>query len=358
MAQQVDRERTEGKPLQTYIVLWIPTLTRRSVVDYPIKTAVKKNISDLIDDPFYLEIDLQDNHDIVISTYDSEGKKIFLKSLNFIQCSDDGLIEYSYFTNTEPDDDGFSELFWSEGFPCSAYDMIKELYHEHEFHDPESSINKINPFISKSKIDLQDDFNLAQLYYLKEFEKDLSRSLNVSQYAVEIIRKDSIPDGFSSMALARLRITAKGKMAYYNALIGGIKPGQLQVQGGDITTQQREVQNSIFNIENCMRYFNTIDFELEQRNIRSQIDNANKQIKGARVSIILTILLALAGIIVSWVCYNRSSKDLESSQSDIVEVIEKLETKIDSLTDKSNSGRIEALQKKESKKRTREQENQ
>ncbi len=330
-------EKAEKKP-SIFAVLWMPSLIRESIVDHPIRTTITRNLSTIANDSFNVEISLQENHDIVISIIDGEEKRVFLK-LTYVQDSNNGLVEYTY-TETRYNDctDGFR--FTSDCFPAAVYHMIKELYHEHEFHDPEANA-AITPFISESYIDLRENYNQALLHYLKEFEKTLTSLVCISRQTLCIIRdRNEVYRDYNSMR--RLRIAAHGRMTYYYNLIDTVCLNHYR----EIPTRiQREIQNSIFNIENSMRYFNMCDFELEQRDMRSQIIIAKNQSKFALISVLITIILSLLGIFFSYRISGLSSKELDNMKYELIENMNTLEKRLDSFEKESNSTGIEVLEK-------------
>lgn len=333
-------EKAEKKPL-IYVVLWIPTLIRGSIVNHPIQTTITRNLSDIDGNPFCVEMSLQENNDIVISILNEEGNKDLFLKLNYVQESDNGLVEYSFIeTHLNDCEDGFR--FTSECFPVAVYHMIKELYHEHEFHDQDN--NLINtPFISTTRIDLHNCYNSAILHYLREFERSLSDVNRFSRYALRVIRNDqNVLNDYRSFD--NLRVRALGTMTYYNTLISTV---QDYCDGAATTNQQREIQNLIFNLENAIRYYDPINFEMERRDLR-------RQMAVARWSLILTIILALAGIAMSVYSYCQSSKDLENTKSELVERMNILDKRLD-LFEKESSGSTIGILKKQKTTKQKEQ---
>lgn len=224
-----------------YAVLWIPTFTHKPFIEHPIKETIRRNISDLEDEKFEIEVSLLEDNHIGISVLGDNGEKKDFLRLTCIGCSRNGLIEYSYeethLSNAESD--GFQ--FTSEVFPEAIYHIIKEFYHEHEFHDNEADTS-LRPYISKKSVNLQQNDNPALEHYLERYEEALTDLVDLTRDAKNKIAEDSkkkkgckewLLSWLTLMAaqneklchyqsLGKLIMKAKGFEIYLNALYGSI----------------------------------------------------------------------------------------------------------------------------------------
>ena len=173
-----------------YAVLWIPTFTHKSFIEHPIKETIRRNISDLVNEELEIIATLRKDKSIGISALGEKGKKKGFLRLEYSDCSRNGLIEYSYKETHFSDmkSDGFQ--FTSEIFPEAIYHIIKEFYHEHEYHDHEADTS-LPPYTSNERVDLQQNDNPALQHYLERYETALNDLVIFARRAKEDIAEDS-----------------------------------------------------------------------------------------------------------------------------------------------------------------------
>lgn len=182
-----------------YAVLWIPTFTHKPFVEHPIQETIRRNISDLVSEELDIIATIRKDKSIGISALGQNGVKKFFLRLDYVDSSRNGLIEYSYKeTYCELKSVGFQ--FTSEVFPEAIYHIIKEFFHEHEFHEKDADTS-LPPYTSDKKINLQQNDNPALQHYLERYETALTDLVffakRAKEYIAEDLRKKKIKEHFN-----------------------------------------------------------------------------------------------------------------------------------------------------------------
>ena len=182
---QFQEQKENGKPIDDVLVL----------LDNGDITLYNANISDIDNNPLFLDITLKRNTDDLHPqrrSVDIKCKRqkdsdyvweLFLKSED---TSRNGLAKYSYIYDRKQK----NPLLNSDGnLTHAVYHAIKRFYHSHHFHEScKDSI--VNPYCSKSMdVNIKAVDNEAILHYLSLFEEMFSRFLGDFRTQSEIIEK-------------------------------------------------------------------------------------------------------------------------------------------------------------------------
>lgn len=171
-----------------YAVLWIPTFTHKPFVEHPFQETIRRNISDLVGEDLDIIATIRKDKSIGISAHGKNGVKKFFLRLNYVDSSRNGLVEYSYKeTHCDMKFDGFQ--FTSEVFPEAIYHIIKEFFHEHEFHEKDADTS-LPPYTSDKEVNLQQNDNPALQHYLERYETALTDLVIFARRAKEDIAED------------------------------------------------------------------------------------------------------------------------------------------------------------------------
>jgi hypothetical protein len=148
-----------------FCVFWIPTIFHTKILPLDLDSnLIEKDISDNVGGSHHICVSLDETtFDLTIISTIPDHNPITL-NLKCLECSDNGLISYSYDTYDD------IELHFIEGkIPNAIYHMVKGFYHEHRFHDPESD-SPLDAFTSPEQILIHEVDNKALRHYLEKYE--------------------------------------------------------------------------------------------------------------------------------------------------------------------------------------------
>ena len=336
--------------MMCYVVLWIPTIVYRDLKVVS-ETTKETNISDVEGKLLNVRVRLLEDEsiDIDISSDVASGYKHYI-TLNFIKPSYNGLRLYSYEYNANPQfDAGFR--FTDETFPEAIYHIIKEFYHEHDFHEPANDASLI-AYTSGCAVDIQDDDNPALAHYLQRYEFVLQSMVeNIHLWLESIREKEDIEDKIFT-SFPKICLKARGYEVYMDALYRSRYNKKCRVD----CYADRELRQRAFNIENAQKYIKAAEYEysvkykhnstrvlqaiaeknmlLVQENAQRNIDiiretagdNLKEVRKTANSSTCLAIISILLGIVS--VVYSVYTSYLSSNE------LVKLQTKLEATMDK------------------------
>lgn len=244
------------KHMICYAVLWIPTIVYRNLNEVVTTTVKETNISDIEGNILNVRVRLLENESIEIDIYsNAESDYKHYITLTFVKPSYNGLRLYSYeYTVDSQYEDGFR--FTDKTFPEAIYHIIKEFYHEHDFHELANDASLI-AYTSKDEVHIQNDDNPALAHYLQRYEFILRAIVDNIHEWLEAIRaktdiKDKIFTSFPKMCLK-----ARGYEVYMDALYHSRYNKKCRVNCYD----DRELRQRAFNIENAQRYIRAAEYE-------------------------------------------------------------------------------------------------
>ncbi len=341
------------KHMTCYAVLWIPTIVYRNLNEVVTTTIKETNISDIQGNILNVRVCLLENESIdidICSNTESDYKHYI--TLKFVKPSYNGLRLYSYkYTANAQYEDGFR--FTDKTFPEAIYHIIKEFYHEHDFHELENDASLI-AYTSKHKVNIQNDDNPALAHYLQRYEFMLRAMVDNIHEWLEAIRtktdiKDQIFTSFPKMCLK-----ARGYEVYMDALYHSRYNKKCRVNCYD----DRELRQRAFNIENAQRYIKAAEYEysvkyqhnsatalqsiaesnmklvqetaqenmsLTQKTAQDNINEVKKTANSSTRWAIASIILGIVSIVYSVYSSHTSSKELFKLQT-------KLEATIDNVS--------------------------
>ena len=236
-----------------YCVLWMPT--KREYFDWaekPTNQPKKCNISDN-GKPLYISALKQENsNNIQIKHHFGKFSKKIVCSIDLdcINATPNGLFLYKYEYNTENEDVvNLANTIKSR----AIYHLIKEIYHEHEFHHQEDD-SILKSFHSDENVDITSPNNCAIEFFLKRWD----------DYFREKITLDIIPNRENFLKLIKnKKLRERSKILEYS----------------DAT--RKNIDDAL----GCSLYCKTLldsvdstDSNFNESNIKRHVDNINTSI--------------------------------------------------------------------------------
>ncbi|MDE6578687.1 MAG: hypothetical protein K2K58_11020 [Muribaculaceae bacterium] len=310
-----------------FVVLWIPTVNHVPIpFDSPLHGGERKfNISDDPSEPFFVIVKTKGKDlDILIQKEHTTSEFEHFLTLHYLDFSHNGMVKYSFDAKfLENSEFGFDD----KTFPEAIYHLIKSFYHVHEFHEDESD-SSFKPFVSAEDIDIHKRDNLALRHYLKNYERAVLDLVNSAKrllrYVTDLEKKgqgqesireyDSFPDMY---------VMALGYDTYIRSLFESVYNKECR-----ITNEDKELRRRAFNLENSVRYFKALyvyfDTRIRQKNYFSILKKAEDNLKNSEESLrrLETNLEATqASLNLSQQSLDTAGESLDTSKSNLSETI-------------------------------------
>lgn len=343
----------EPEPMTCYAVLWIPTIVYRNLNEVVTSTVKETNISDIKGNLLNVRVRLlkNENIDIDICSNAESGYKHYI-TLKFVKPSYNGLRLYSYEYTADPQyEDGFR--FTDKTFPEAIYHIIKEFYHEHDFHESANDASLI-AYTSKCEVHIQNDDNPALAHYLQRYEFMLRSMVdNIHEWLEAIRAKSDIKDKVFT-SFPKICLKARGYEVYMDALYHSRYNKKCRVNCYD----DRELRQRAFNIENAHRYIKAAEYEYSikyqhnssialqsiaeenmklvqetaQQNMTLTQEAAKENIKTVLKTAHSSTRWAIVSIVLGIVSIGYSVYTSHASSKELYKLQTKLETTIDSVS--------------------------
>lgn len=356
----------------------MPTITHKSINHPEIEKYVERNISDIEGEPFWVKVCFDPKTKNITVSYKKDDIYVDFVKLIYIDESRNGMIHYSYEDAILQDSDF---RFTCTTFPEVVYHIIKEFYHEHNFHESEND-SSLKPYVCHCS----DDFkfkapnNKALLHYLKCYEKVLQGMVAQSKMWMNILRKKDLSSNTKVfVAIPKLCLMARGYDAYLSTLYNSRYntwcrlehiPEQEEVTEG--CERKIELRQIAFNIENSIKYFRALEYEFDltyqqknteavikkvavdaERNMNATLKSSTGSTRWAVYSIILSLIFSLGSAVYSARLSDQSSEELKAAKQsldisiqELSEVMNGIEMQQDSIHKAVMENKTKKLQQK------------
>lgn len=332
----------------------MPTITHDNIGHPEEERYVERNISDIEGEPFWVKVCFDPKSRNITVSYKNDDIYVDFVKLIYKDESRNGMIHYLYEDAILQDSDF---KFTGTNFPEVVYHMIKEFYHEHNFHESEND-SSLKPYISHCSDDFEFKVpnNKALLHYLKCYEKVLKGMVAQSKMWMNILRNKNLDNNTKVfVAIPKLCLMARGYDAYLSTLYNSryntwcrldYIPEQEEV--AEKCESKKDLRQIAFNIENSIKYFRALEYEFsltyQQKNTESVINqvaakaelNMNATSKSSKDSTKLAIFSIVFSLVFSLGSMVYSARLSEQSSEELKATKQSLDTSIQELSDVIN----------------------
>lgn len=332
-----------------FVVLWMPTIAHECINHPTEEKIVEKNISDIQEEPFWIKICFNPETKNITICYKKDECYVDFVTLVYKDESRNGMVYYSYEDAVLKNSDF---KFTGTTFPEVIYHLIKEFYHEHDFHENESD-SSLRPYIQpfSEDFDFKAPNNRALAHYLKCYEKVLQSMVAQSKLWMNILRNKNLENNTKVfVAIPKLCIMARGYETYLGTLYNSryntwchLNHTLEHEDGSDECNRKKEMRQLAFNIENAIKYFRALEYEFgltyQQKNTEAVINRTAREASNnmqaiavssksstrwAVASIVISCLFSLGSIGYSARIAKQSSAELDATKRSLDISIEEL----------------------------------